>query len=99
MSTNDSTGIASRIRHDADAGRFVLIEDGQEAELVYRLEPGRVTILHTWVPEAVGGRGIAGELVRKAFDWARVEGLKVRPACSYSDAWMRKHPEYEALRE
>jgi predicted GNAT family acetyltransferase len=65
---------------------------------VYRLEPGRITVLHTWVPEAIGGRGIAGELVKAAFDWARAEDLKVRPACSYSDAWMRKHPEYEPLR-
>ena len=50
------------------------------------------------VPEAIGGRGIAGELVRAALDHARAAGWKVRAECAYSDAWIGKHPEYEALR-
>ena len=72
--------------------------DGVEAELVYRRDDGRITILHTGVPEAIGGRGIAAALVQRAFDFAREQALKVRPACAYSEAWLRKHPEYEALR-
>jgi len=24
--------------------------------------------------------------------------VKVTPRCSYADGWMRKHPEYDALR-
>ena len=70
--------------------------DGVEAELDYRLDDaGQITILHTGVPPAIGGRGIAGELVRTALDWARAEGLKVHLACAYSKAWVAKHPEYE----
>ena len=57
-----------------------------------------MTVHHTRVPEAIGGRGIAGILVRAALDHARNHGLKVRPTCSYADAWMRRHPEYEDLR-
>lgn len=98
MSKDTLQDIAARIRHDADAGRFSVVVDGVEAELVYRRDDGRITILHTGVPEAIGGRGIAGELVRRAFDFARDANLKVRPACTYSEAWLRKHPEYEALR-
>ena len=95
MSNDTSQDIAARIRHDADAGRFSVVVDGVEAELVYRRDDGRITILHTGVPEAIGGRGIGGELVH---DFAREAGLKVRPACTYSAAWLGKHPEYEALR-
>ena len=98
MSNDTSQDIAARIRHDADAGRFSVVVDGVEAELVYRRDDGRITILHTGVPEAIGGRGIGGELVHRAFEFARESGLKVRTACSYSEAWLRKHPEYEALR-
>ena len=90
------TDLAERIRHDA--GRFSVRVDGFEAELDYRRAGDRMTILHTGVPAQVGGRGIAGALVKAALDFARAEGLKVEPACAYSDAWMRKHPEYEDLR-
>ena len=89
---------APKIRHDADAGRFSVVVDGVEAELEYRRDDGTITILHTGVPDAIGGRGIAADLVRAAFDWARAQGLKVRTSCSYSQAWVDKHPEYADLR-
>ena len=57
-----------------------------------------MTITHTIVPAAIGGRGIAGQLVQAALDHARSAGLKVAPECSYADDWMRTHPEYEDLR-
>ena len=37
-------------------------------------------------------------LVQAAVEYARAEGLKVDPRCSYADAWMRRHPEYQGLR-
>ena len=90
--------VAASIRHDPDAGRFSVVVDGVEAELDYRLDGDRMTIHHTGVPEAIAGRGIAGELVRAALDHSRAAGWKVRAECAYSDAWIGKHPEYEALR-
>jgi predicted GNAT family acetyltransferase len=86
------------IGHDADGARFTARVEGQEAELDYRLEGEVLTILHTGVPPAIEGRGIAGALVQAAFDHARAQGMKVRTACAYSQAWLGKHPEYEALR-
>ena len=100
--TADAPGdIAPRIRHDAGAGgegRFSVEVDGVEAELGYRLEGDTMTILHTGVPAAIGGRGIAGALVRAALDHARGAGWKVRAQCSYADAWIGRHPEYGTLR-
>jgi predicted GNAT family acetyltransferase len=90
------TDLAERIRHDA--GRFSVRVDGCEAELDYRRTGEVMTILHTGVPGPIGGRGIAGALVKAAMEFARAEGLKVEPACAYSEAWLRKHPEYEDLR-
>ena len=55
---------------DTDAHRFRYAEDGVEAELVYRATPGRLTLVHTGVPEALGGRGIGGRLVRAALERA-----------------------------
>ena len=47
--------------------------------------------------ESVGGRGVAGDLVKAALDYARAQGLRVVPACSYSAAYVQRHPEYADL--
>src|SRR3546814_11823369 len=64
----------------------------------YTREGDILAINHTEVPPEMGGRGIAGKLVEAALRYARDEGLKVLPRCSYADAYMRRHPEYEELR-
>jgi predicted GNAT family acetyltransferase len=67
--------------------------EGQRSLLDYRLTDGVVTIRHTEVPPALGGRGIAGQLVAAVFAWARAQGYRVHPACEYAAAWIRRHPE------
>lgn len=86
-----------QVVHDAQARRFVARLDGQDAELVYRTHEGRLTIVHTGVPEAIGGRGVAAALVKAVLEYARAERLRVVPACSYSAAYIRRHPEYADL--
>lgn len=85
------------IRHDAARRRFETEVDGHRCELDYTLDGSTMTIIHTGVPDAVGGRGIGAELVAQAFATARASGWKVRPACSYASAWARKHPEQADL--
>ena len=82
------------VQHQPENERFVVVADRAEAVLDYRIEDGVIALTHTGVPEAIGGRGIAGDLVRAAFDHARAEGLKVRPLCSYAEAWSRRHGDY-----
>ena len=42
-------------------------------------------------------QGIAAALVRAALAHAREQGLKVRPLCSYVQAYVRRHPEVQSL--
>ena len=86
------------IQHDPAARRFYVVVDGVEAELDYLRGGNQLSIVHTGVPSAIAGRGIAGRLVREAVEFAKSEGLKVRPACSYAASWMERHPEYADLR-
>ena len=86
------------VTHDASGRRFSTIADGHACEVDYRLADGVMTITHTGVPSAVGGRGVAGALTRAALEHARAEGWKVVPACSYAISWMNKHPEFDDLR-
>lgn len=85
------------VQHNQSAQRFEWTEDGILSELDYELQNGVMSILHTGVPEAVGGRGIAADLAKAAFDTAREQGWLVRPVCSYVAAYIKKHPEYQAL--
>lgn len=85
------------IRHDRAAHRFEVRVDNVDCELDYVLHDRVMTITHTGVPPAAGGKGIAAALVQAAFDAARAEGWKVVPACSYAAAWMGRHPEQADL--
>lgn len=67
------------------------------AVCAYRRDGPVLLLTHTEVPLALEGRGIAAALVRAALDWARAEGLRVRPLCSYVGAYMRRHPETQDL--
>ncbi|RPE81877.1 GNAT family N-acetyltransferase [Vulcaniibacterium tengchongense] len=85
------------VLHDAERRQFAIAVDGELARLDYRVEDGRMVIAHTGVPDAIAGRGIAGELVRAAFEHARARGWRVRPACAYAAGWAERHPEYNQL--
>ena len=87
------------VHHNAAAARFEAQVDGGVAECVYRLQGGVMNIVHTEVPPASEGRGIAAALVRAALAHARAHGLRVRPSCSYVRTYMRRHPETQDLLE
>lgn len=87
------------VGHDEAAKRFVCKVDGESGYVEYERRDKTLVLTHTVVPKAIGGRGIAGELVQAAMDHARAEELKVDPVCSYAEAWLRRHPDYANLRE
>lgn len=77
-----------------DSGRtFRLRQDGHVARLTYRLDGDRLVLEHTVVPDALGGKGIGGQLVRAALDRARTDRLTVVPECEFARAWLRRHLE------
>jgi predicted GNAT family acetyltransferase len=86
----------AEVRDDVEASRFVVEEDGEVAELVYRRRGDRLVLVHTGVPDAIGGRGIGGRLVVAAVERARAEHLTVVPSCPYARSWLRRHPDVAA---
>jgi predicted GNAT family acetyltransferase len=79
--------------HSPERSRFEATVEGQPCVAQYRIYGKVMMLTHTGVPKALRGRGIAAELVRAALDHARARGLKVRPDCSYAEAYMQRHPE------
>jgi hypothetical protein len=85
------------VRHEPERRRFSAVVDNVEAVLDYDRRPGVISLVHTGVPTAIGGRGVAAALVARALEFARAEGLKVVPACSYVAAYFKRHPEHADL--
>ena len=78
---------------DVEQHRFLHQEDGLEAELVYATDEGRLILLHTEVPDELGGRGLGGQLVRAAVARAERSGETILPRCSYARSWLQDHPD------
>jgi predicted GNAT family acetyltransferase len=53
--------------------------------------------VHTEVPAALAGHGIAAALAKFALDNARERGMDVVPKCAYVAAWIKRHPDYADL--
>ena len=85
------------IPHTPARQRFEATVDGHLCVADYQLRGNVLWMTHTGVPTAVGGRGIAAELVRVALAWADEQGFKVEPSCSYVEVYMRRHPETQRL--
>lgn len=81
------------VHHNPAASRFEATVEGQLCVAQYRVYGKVMMLTHTGVPRPLRGRGIAAALVWAALDHARARGLKVRPDCSYAEAYMQRHPE------
>ena len=82
-----------RVIDNRSESRFELATGGTVAVLAYRRRADRLVLVHTEVPEALGGRGIAGLLVQAAVDRASGEGLTVVPLCPFARTWLERHPQ------
>lgn len=77
--------------------RFETNIDGHRAVVEYRDRGDHWTIVHTFVPPHLEGRGIAAALTKTLLDYAREKGIKVRPICPYAVSYIKRHPEYEDI--
>ena len=85
------------IVHNLDQHRFETVVDRMHGEARYQRLGNTLHLVHTEVAPALEGRGIAGALVEAMLDYAAANGFKVIPQCSFVRAWMRRHPETQAL--
>ena len=91
--TRAMNGPWSSVIDDMPHSRFLYREDGNHAQLVYRVNGSRLILTHTETPEALRGRGIAGRLVRAAVERAAATGETVVPWCPYARKWLEDHPD------
>ncbi|GAA4027605.1 GNAT family N-acetyltransferase [Allokutzneria multivorans] len=85
------TEVAARTRFEARVG------DALAGHLEYARLGGKVLLTHTEVEAAFEGQGVGGELAKAALDFARADGLVVRPLCPFVAGWVRRHTDYVDL--
>lgn len=96
------------VRHDPAASRFHVPPEALDPVgdkmanmgmvLSYHvLAPGLIDLRSTLVPPHLRGRGMGTELVRQVLDWAREQGYRVIPSCSFVARFLEQNPEYQDL--
>jgi uncharacterized protein len=78
------------ITNNASLAQFEARLGDAVAVLQYKRVPGRVVFVHTEVPEAMRGMGVAGKLAAAGVQWARAQGLGVVAVCPFVQAFLRK---------
>ena len=61
------------------------------------LDENTIIIDHTKVSDELSGQGVAKLLLKELVDWARKEGKKIKPLCSFAKAQMEKNEEYHDM--
>jgi len=72
--------------------QFQVRVDGELAYLEYRMYKGDIALMHTEVPDKIGGRGIASALAVHALTYAREHKLPVMVYCPFVAGWLKNHP-------
>jgi predicted GNAT family acetyltransferase len=88
---------AMNVVHNAAEHSFEVELNGEVALLRYELLGKQLALVHTEVPKALGGGGIAGKLAKAALEYARANHLTVLPICSFVKSYLERHPEYQNL--
>jgi predicted GNAT family acetyltransferase len=85
------------VEHNPGKHRFEVKVEGELALLEYHIAGKKITMYHTEVPPAAGGKGIGGRLAAAALDFARAENLTVVPQCSFVADYIQRKPQYADL--
>lgn len=57
----------------------------------------RIAVTKTYVAEQLRGQGVAKQLMLRVIRFAQIYHLTIIPECSYAEAFLAKHPEYQHL--
>ena len=74
--------------------RFELKQGNEIASILYSKTPHSIRLIHTEVPPALQGQGVASKLVKGTLDLLRDSGLTIVPSCPFVADYLKRHREY-----
>jgi predicted GNAT family acetyltransferase len=88
----------SEVTHKEEAHRFELEFEDVIAYIEYKVKKPKVfAFVHTKVPDAHKGKGIASQLTKGAFEWCKEQGVRIIPVCPFIVTYIERHPEWKVL--
>ncbi len=86
------------VHHDTEGRKFYTKLEEHEAYMTYKqVDDTTLVYDHTFVPQELRGKGVAGAVVHHALEYARQQGYMVVPGCSYVRNYLQRHPEFEDI--
>ena len=76
---------------DESTHRFLIATPDGDAFIQYRRREDRLVLIHTEVPPALEGRGLATALVEAALAHAEEHHLTIVPVCPLVKGWLQRH--------
>jgi len=89
--------MGTEVIHEKENERFIMYSEGEESFVEYRINADEMNLYHTYTDPGLRGKGLAAQVVRAAFEYAKENNLKVVPTCSYVQAFVRRYDEYKEL--
>ncbi|SIO64408.1 Predicted acetyltransferase, GNAT superfamily [Bradyrhizobium erythrophlei] len=90
--------VESDIRDNSAISRFEMpLSDGALAVACYKVEDGRIVLLHTEVLQEPSGLGYGSRLAHGVFEALRCDGKRVIVKCPFMSSYAARHPEYGTL--
>ena len=80
-----------------DDQRFEFSSEGQLSFIDFKKINDKIYLIHTEVPQELEGKGIAAAMVEKTLKHIEEHQWKLIPSCSYVQAFVKRHPEWNRL--
>jgi uncharacterized protein len=89
--------ISYTVTDNTENQRFEIKLGDEVAYLEYRWYKKDLALMHTLVPEAHEGKGVAAALANYAMEYARTKKVLIMVYCPYVGIYLKRHPEYQSL--
>jgi predicted GNAT family acetyltransferase len=77
--------------------QFEMVVAGSTAIIEFKEFPGKIALIHTEVPPAIEGKGVATAIIEKALNYIEQNNLKLIPLCPVVVAYVKRHPEWNRI--
>ncbi len=85
------------VTNNKKENKFEVQCEGITGFLQYEIKNSVLFLLHTEVPEEIGGKGVANALAAYAFKYAADQKMKVVIYCAFIDTYVKRHPDLKKM--